>query len=509
MLKFDILSENRIGMTQEILAVFGQQGWDLSATEMQPHHTYVACNAPIKNADLIITKLLEVKGVEGVKPITLLPSEHRRSHLDALLSHLPDAILDIDAQGKIMVANQAAQAALLPHDDGLEDKYLPDILDIELKQLLNKNGFTQEINTINGSFLLQSSPVKSGSLITGAVIVLSSPERFGKKLSAIQSNVLSGIDSIIGQSARIRTIKQQTLRFSHLELPVLITGETGTGKELFAKALHYEGPRKSEPFLAINCAALPENLLESELFGYETGAFSGAQRGGKPGLFELANKGTVFLDEIGEMSPYLQAKLLRFLEDLTFRRIGGTREISVDVRIVCATHRDLEVMTQEKRFREDLFYRLNVLSIGLPPLREREGDLDLLVPYFLKRASEQVNQPVKQLSERSLAQISQYSWPGNVRQLQNSLFRAVAISDNDYIESLENLHEDQTPHSLPTALAKNNKNDITTLSAAMEEYEKQILTALYPHFPSSRKLAHRLGLSHAQVARKLAKYQIS
>lgn len=512
MLKYDIFSEDRIGITQEILAVFGAQGWDLLAMEMQPHHTYVSCNAPETKAELIVAKLMEVKGVNGVHAIPLLPSEHRRDHLDALLSHLPDAILDIDSQGKIMVANQAAQRALALSPEAIQDNYLNNIIEIELDHLLHSRGFSREINTPSGSFLLQSSPVKSGKLVTGAVIVLRSPESLGQQMSAVQSDLQAGIESIVGQSSRVRSIKQQTLRFASLELPVLITGETGTGKELFAKALHHEGNRKLAPFLTINCAALPENLLESELFGYAPGAFSGAHKGGKPGLFELANSGTVFLDEIGEMSMYLQAKLLRFLEDLTFRRIGGTREISVDVRIVCATHRNLEAMTYEKTFREDLFYRLNVLSLHLPPLREREGDLDLLVPYFLKRASEQVRTSAISLSDHAYEQIKQHSWPGNVRQLQNTLFRAVALCESDTIDSLDSLQDrkvapQRTDHK--PSFQIESEDEISTLQKALSEYEDHILRTFYPDFPSSRKLANRLGLSHAQMARKLAKHGIS
>ncbi len=233
------------------------------------------------------------------------------------------------------------------------------------------------------------------------------------------------------QSARL---KARALRVAALDAPLLIQGETGTGKELVARACHAISSRHGAPFLALNCAALPENLAESELFGYAPGAFTGAQRGGKPGLMELANQGTVFLDEIGEMSPYLQAKLLRFLNDGSFRRVGGDREIKVNVRILSATDRDLEKMVGEGSFREDLFYRLNVLNVEVPPLRERGQDILLLARHFMQQACAQIQRPGLPAGPGTYPALLGNRWPGNVRQLQNVIFRAAAICESSLVD---------------------------------------------------------------------------
>lgn len=318
----------------------------------------------------------------------------------------------------------------------------------------------------------------------------------------------AGLDALIGSSpamlamkATVHQLLEAESRMTDADLPVvLIQGETGTGKELVARACHAVSARRNAPFLALNCAALPENLAESELFGYAPGAFTGAQRGGKPGLLELAHQGTVFLDEIGEMSPYLQAKLLRFLSDGSFRRIGGEREIKVDVRILSATHRNLEQMVGEGRFREDLFYRLNVLNLAVPPLRERSEDILPLARHFLQQACAQIRRPPCRLAPDTYPALLANRWPGNVRQLQNVIFRAAAISEGSLVE-IGDLD------IAGTAVAPR-ADEIGSLGAAVENFERGILERLYASYPSSRLLAARLQTSHTAIAKRLRKYGI-
>ena len=214
---------------------------------------------------------------------------------------------------------------------------------------------------------------------------------------------------------------------------MLLLGESGTGKEVFARAMHAWSPRRARPFVVVNCAALPEELVESELFGHEKGAFTGAHQR-RPGKLELADGGTVFLDEIGEMPPTLQAKLLRVLQDHAFERVGGTGTIQVDVRVIAATNRDLGRAVQEGRFREDLFFRLNVIPITLPPLRERREDVPLLAEFFLKKLAEDLERPGVSLSPEAREALLHLDWPGNVRELHNVLERAVVLSSGDVIE---------------------------------------------------------------------------
>ena len=239
----------------------------------------------------------------------------------------------------------------------------------------------------------------------------------------------SSIESLVGESEAMRGVKETLHKIAASPAStVLLTGESGTGKDLAARAIHHASERAPRPFMVVTCSAVPETLLESEFFGHERGAFTDARQQRK-GLFELADGGTVYLDEIGEMTPALQAKLLRFLEEKAFKRVGGARDVTVDVRVVAATNRHLEQEVREGRFREDLFYRLNVVPVRMPPLRERHGDVPPLVGYFLDSFNREFRKQVRGLDPRALARLEAHGWPGNVRELRNVLERAVLLSE--------------------------------------------------------------------------------
>jgi DNA-binding NtrC family response regulator len=241
-----------------------------------------------------------------------------------------------------------------------------------------------------------------------------------------------GMPAIIGESAAIRQTLQSVQRAARSDTTVLLEGESGTGKELFARALHALSERVSGPFIAINCAAIPETLLEAELFGYEKGAFTGAAQR-KPGRFEMAQRGTLFLDEVGDLPMPLQAKILRAIETKCFERLGGTATIQVDIRLVAATNRGLRQAVANRRFREDLYFRLSVYPVTIPPLRDRPEDVPVLARYFIERTCADMGRKALTLSDRALEMLSSYRWPGNVRELQNALERAVILSDGDTI----------------------------------------------------------------------------
>ena len=337
--------------------------------------------------------------------------------------------------------------------------------------------------TLNGqALLLDATPIsETGDTglhqLAGGLLTLYAPNRIGERLAALHHDHVEGFDSLLGESVPIRTLKTRALRVASLDAPLLIHGETGTGKELVARGCHAISARRNAPFLALNCAALPENLAESELFGYAPGAFTGAQRGGKPGLLELANHGTVFLDEIGEMSPYLQAKLLRFLSDGSFRRVGGEREVKVNVRILSATHRDLEKMVSDGGFREDLFYRLNVVPIRLPPLRERSEDIPDLVRHFLALCEEE-GLPAKSIDNAALDLLRRHRWPGNVRELENLVRRLTAIYSDEVI-SLEIIQHEliETDTSSSSDLAPMPEGEPESLSTAVERHLSRYFAA--------------------------------
>src|ERR671938_1595727 len=273
------------------------------------------------------------------------------------------------------------------------------------------------------------------ALRRGAFDYLEKPFERDTLLETIR-RALSRLDAldqeIISASPEIESVKKMILKVARSNSTVLIRGESGTGKELIARAIHNQSPRVTEMFQAVNCAAINENLLESELFGHEKGSFTGAHAE-KKGLFEVADKGTLFLDEIGDLDIGMQAKLLRALQEREIRRVGGIRPIKIDVRVVAATNRDLRAMVADGRFRDDLYYRINVLSIDVPPLRERRDDIPVLIDYFLKKHTRNTSRLVSGLTPETRRMLMSYSWPGNVRQLESAIERAILLCEGDLI----------------------------------------------------------------------------
>lgn len=311
------------------------------------------------------------------------------------------------------------------------------------------------------------------------------------------------LSNIISVSERMQDVIKTSLKVAKSKATVLLRGESGTGKELLAKAIHYESQRVKGPFIAVNCAAIPENLLEAELFGYEKGAFTGAVVS-KPGKFELADRGTLFLDEIGDLSISLQAKLLRILQEQSFERLGGTKTIKVDVRIIAATNRDLEDMVKKGLFREDLYWRLNVVPVFLPPLRERKEDIPVLIEYFLKRFNREYGKKVSFTSE-ALERLINYSWPGNIRELENTIERMVILAEKDHISEHDlPMFITQTLRSEPVKSSLNK-----SLVAELQEIEKRrIEDALRMSNYNQAEAARILGISQRQIGYKIKKYGI-
>ncbi len=304
---------------------------------------------------------------------------------------------------------------------------------------------------------------------------------------------------IIGESEPILRAKKRTLQISPSDSTILITGESGTGKELFARAIHSESPRRNNPFIAINCGAIPEMLLESELFGYEKGAFTGADARGKPGKFEIAHKGTIFLDEIGDLPLHLQVKLLHAIQDRRIDRVGGTSPIEIDVRIIAATNKNLEKMIEAREFREDLYFRLNVIPIMIPPLRDREGDIDLLLRYALKKFNKLLNKEIINFSPDALQALIHYSWPGNVRELENVVEYAVNMETGKEI----------LPENLPDKILKRqrNSNSKTGLKEKLDDYQRLIIEECLNETGRSTEekilAARRLGISESTLYRRI------
>jgi two-component system response regulator PilR (NtrC family) len=309
--------------------------------------------------------------------------------------------------------------------------------------------------------------------------------------------------TLIGTSSAMQQVVEFVSQVANTKANVLISGESGTGKEVVARAIHEEGDRKDKPFVAVNCGAIPENLLESELFGHVKGAFTGAVRN-KPGLFEVAETGTIFLDEIAELSLALQVKLLRVIQERTFRRVGGTSDIGFGARIVTATNRLLQDEVAESRFRQDLYYRLNVIEISLPPLRDRRDDIPLLVQHFVEKYERELEKPVAGVTDAAIARLMQYSYPGNVRELENVIERAVALCRDDTIDV--NLLP-------PTLLSAEKASRLcrippegVKLDELMNDYERSLLLeALEQAGGVKKRAAVRLGISFRSFRYRLEK----
>lgn len=324
-----------------------------------------------------------------------------------------------------------------------------------------------------------------------------------KRLDELGKEMFDPFAVILGASEAIKAAIYYAKLVAVKDTTVLLRGESGTGKEVFARAIHKASHRKSGPFVPVNCGNFPEELLESELFGYEKGAFTGASTSGKVGLFEVANKGTIFLDEVADLPLQLQAKLLRVLQEKKVRRVGGITENAVDTRVILATNRNLENMVQEGLFREDLYYRINVFPVFIPALRDRKEDIKLLAESFLHKFNAKIGKNIDNLCPRAYEKLLSYFWPGNVRELQNVIERTVIISQSkivtpeeieirDFYEGFSDFGRDYVHKS-------------NTLKEMLEKIELEIIEEAYRKYGSARKVAKDLGVSHTAITNKLKK----
>lgn len=329
-----------------------------------------------------------------------------------------------------------------------------------------------------------------------------------RELQALRERVRQQytVSNMIGQSPGMGEVFRLIHKLAPTDATVFITGESGTGKELVAEAIHMQSPRRERPFIPLNCAAVPEGLLESELFGHEKGAFTGAVAR-KPGKFELADEGTLFLDEIGDMNFHLQAKILRILEKKNFERVGGTHTVQVNVRIIAATHRNLQQLVEQGTFREDLYYRLNVVSISLPPLRERYEDIPLLVDHLISDVNRRLNLHIKGVSQSTLDLFLNYPWPGNVRELRNCIERAAILSEGEVISpEVLPLHFQGLKDELaPEGAGK----EPSSLDGQVEQFERRLIaSALRQAEGVQSRAAQLLGIPERSLWYRIKKYQI-
>ncbi|KJK02213.1 ATPase AAA [Pseudomonas sp. 21] len=509
-MRIKVHCQNRVGILRDILNLLVDYGINVNRGEVggeQGNAIYLLCPNLINlQFQSLKPKLEAVPGVFGVKRVGLMPSERRHLELNALLAALEFPVLSIDMAGQIVAGNRAAAQLLgvrvdevpgIPLSRYVEDLDLPELVRANKARI---NGLRVKVK--GDVFLADIAPLQTehdeSEALAGAVLTLHRADRVGERIYNVRRLELRGFDSIFQSSRVMAAVVREARRMAPLDAPLLIEGETGTGKELLARACHLASPRGQSPFMALNCAGLPESMAETELFGYGPGAFEGARPEGKLGLLELTAGGTLFLDGVGEMSPRLQAKLLRFLQDGCFRRVGSDEEVYLDVRVICATQVDLSELCTKGEFRQDLYHRLNVLSLHIPPLRECLDGLEPLVEHFLDQASRQIGCSLPKLSPQALDRLGRYHWPGNVRQLENALFQAVSLCEGGTIRPEHiRLPDYGAPHPLGDFSLEGG------LDAIVGRFERAVLERLYREHPSSRQLGKRLGVSHTTIANKL------
>jgi two-component system response regulator HydG len=390
----------------------------------------------------------------------------------------------------------------LPVMDGVELLKRAKALEQDIEVIMITGHGTVEIAVEaikEGAYDFITKPIKKAQLLR-AVEKAAEKQYLSRENRELRQQLGQGARRIIYASGEMRNIARMVEQVAPSTATVLITGESGTGKEVVADAIHGASPRRLKPLIKVSCAALPDTLLESELFGYEKGAFTGANAR-KEGRFELANGGTLFLDEVGEISPGVQVKLLRVLQDGKFERLGGTRTIDADVRILAATNKDLHKEVEEKRFREDLFYRLNVINIRVPALRERKEDVQLLAMHFLKLYAEKNNKPIESFTEEAMLALTSYDWPGNVRELENAIERAVVFTNGKQIPL------SVLPQGV-SAFAESRHSLTFKIGTPLRELERKAIDITLHHTRGDKNMAARLlGIATRTIYRHLERQE--
>ncbi len=446
--------------------------------------------------------------------------------LTAFMDLSRESMLVINPKGAVIKCNPRVQKLFSFCDLYTRSAYhiLPEhIVDKALEgNHLKKIG----LNINNQQASVSSKPIVEDNELTACVISIHETElsNTDKKhhgyASHKSTNADSPLSNILGGCQQILNIKKNIGKLSKSLSTILITGETGTGKGLLAKAIHQTSIRSKEPFVPLNCTSIPETLFESELFGYEEGAFTGAKKGGKPGRLELAQNGTLFLDEIGEMPLHMQVKLLEVLQDYEFQRVGGISPISINVRVIAATNQDLNRLVDEKKFRADLFYRLNVIPITLPPLRNREKDIDIIAHTFLKEANNKAGRSVQTISGQVMAVLRSHTWPGNIRELQNIIEYCINIEETDtitvdslperFLSKSTGAHPNSIQSTQSCIMSDNTRQSEQGIKSRVITTEAEtILSYLNQHghdVQGKSKTASELGISLRTLYRKLEKY---
>lgn len=528
-------AQNRVGMVYDILKTVSNLGINVLNIEVNPPHIYFKVQWPSDLSWATLTRQLKshVVDIGEIIEVDIMEYEKKETTLDVIGDNISEGIIVVDQSGTVTYFSKKARDML-----GIPEKGQPNLegifksRDFEPALSLDEDRDNIEVTvTWQGKSTRVLTSVRTitneEGIPAGALIIFRELDDVRQLIQSVSGPSLIDFEDIIGESQVFTNAINLAKTVAPTNMSVMLRGESGTGKELFARAIHKNSSRRKGPFVTVNCAAIPDSLLESEFFGYERGAFTGASSGGKQGLLELATHGTLFLDEVGDLSPPLQAKILRALQEQRIRRVGGRQEIKIDIRIVSATNKELEQMMNDGTFREDLFYRLNVIPIWIPPLRSRKEDIPLLAEHFVNTMARELGKPDLRLSQNAIARLLDHGWPGNVRELQNVIQRA-AILASEEIDATHLVIE-----SVPSASAFREPDAFLDLSRSLTDEPEQkrseslfylpdklpvdlpeLLEKIEAHYIaqaskvyySSRQIGSALGISHTTAINKMRKF---
>lgn len=508
-MRLSIRCQNNISAGQQLLSWFSTSSVQLDAIEFHERNIVELSITPTDDIqfDELKEEILTLDSVENIVVSEKENNQYIARHSEALqlneamlANSFPEPLFCIDSFGAITFINEAAAKEFSEDEATFLGKHIQQYfkaLDLSLPEEFQ----FFKVGSLNYQIYLQPILSKGCNQQSDGFLVCFKTERLLKTaINRMKDIALGSFSTIETSSLAMKKVLREAKRMASLDSSILIMGETGTGKEIVARACHYASQRADNAFMTLNCGALPDEAAEYELFGIG----ENSKEPSKIGLFELADGGTIFLDEIGEMSEKLQGKLLRVIQNGSFRRVNSDKEITVDVRIISSTNKDLLSLVSEGKFRDDLYYRLNVFGLTLPALRKRVDDITPLTMFFIDKTSRDIDKENVTISDSCRDFLVSYPWPGNVRQLENVVERAVSLLEGDILET-EHLQ-------LPAYSKKQGYLDADfegTLDDAVKNFESNLLKKLYPAYPSSRQLAKKLGLSHTAIANKLREYDIN
>ncbi|WP_052144518.1 sigma-54-dependent Fis family transcriptional regulator [Halalkalibacter okhensis] len=480
---------------------------------------------PVVNQNQKLVGSISLREVLMAKEFLISSIQHNVNVIDIILDIAYEGVVLVDRNGFVVKLNQAYRNFLGILSDEVIGKHVTEVIDNTELHITAKTGVPQrgKVQVIQGQkMIVHRIPIWQNNELVGAIGMLifegvselyrilehatqttkdhPSSLTASKETRKAELSSMNTFDRILGVSDEMYACKRLSKKAAKTNATVLITGETGTGKEIFAQAIHQSSGRSEGPFVAINCAAIPENLLESELFGYVEGAFTGAKKSGSQGKFELANGGTIFLDEIGDMPKHMQTKILRVLEERKVMKVGGSEEIPINVRVIAATHHTLHEKVKEGAFREDLYYRLNVIELEIPSLRRRRADIPILFSHYLKQFSKENNVEVKKVDPKAMELLMSYDWPGNIRQLLNTAEQLVTLVDGEVIK----------PIDLPSIIKDQQRNiNVPPLKLERSEKEKLLIEQILEEVGGNKtEAAKRLGIHRTTLHKKLKQYNV-